>query len=202
MNSAVLAFEDGTVYRGKPFGAKKTVLGEAVFNTSMMAYQELLTDPSNYMNILVMTFVEIGCYGINGEDSESDSIKASGLVVAGDCEVPSNWRSRMSLGEYLEKNGIPGISGVDTRTITRKIRMNGSLKACLSTDDISDEEAVRLAKAWCGIDGSNFLKDISCPKAYHFDDSAENCRVAESLGISTYTPAPGEDWSHIIPVEH
>ena len=80
--------------------------------------------------------------------------------------------------------------------------MNGSLKACLSTDDISDEEAVRLAKAWCGIDGSNFLKDISCPKAYHFDDSAENCRVAESLGISTYTPAPGEDWSHIIPVEH
>ena len=187
MNSAVLAFEDGTVYRGKPFGAKKTVLGEAVFNTSMMAYQELLTDPSNYMNILVMTFVEIGCYGINGEDSESDSIKASGLVVAGDCEVPSNWRSRMILGEYLEKNGIPGISGVDTRTITRKIRMNGSLKACLSTDDISDEEAVRLAKAWCGIDGSNFLKDISCPKAYHFDDSAENIKPFELGGVHIST---------------
>lgn len=187
MNSAVLAFEDGTVYRGKPFGAKKTVLGEAVFNTSMMAYQELLTDPSNYMNILVMTFVEIGCYGINGEDSESDSIKASGLVVAGDCEVPSNWRSCMSLGEYLEKNGIPGISGVDTRTITRKIRMNGSLKACLSTDDISDEEAVRLAKAWCGIDGSNFLKDISCPKAYHFDDSAENIKPFELGGVHINT---------------
>lgn len=187
MNSAVLAFEDGTVYRGKPFGAKKTVLGEAVFNTSMMAYQELLTDPSNYMNILVMTFVEIGCYGINGEDSESDSIKASGLVVAGDCEVPSNWRSRMSLGEYLEKNGIPGISGVDTRTITRKIRMKGSLKACLSTDDISDEEAVRLAKAWCGIDGSNFLKDISCPKAYHFDDSAENIKPFELGGVHINT---------------
>ena len=187
MNSAVLAFEDGTVYRGKPFGAKKTVLGEAVFNTSMMAYQELLTDPSNYMNILGMTFVEIGCYGINGEDSESDSIKASGLVVAGDCEVPSNWRSRMSLGEYLEKNGIPGISGVDTRTITRKIRMNGSLKACLSTDDISDEEAVRLAKAWCGIDGSNFLKDISCPKAYHFDDSAENIKPFELGGVHINT---------------
>lgn len=187
MNSAVLAFEDGTVYRGKPFGAKKTVLGEAVFNTSMMAYQELLTDPSNYMNILVMTFVEIGCYGINGEDSESDSIKASGLVVAGDCEVPSNWRSRMSLGEYLEKNGIPGISGVDTRTITRKIRMNGSLKACLSTDDISDEEAVRLAKAWCGIDGSNFLKDISCPKAYHFNDSAENIKPFELGGVHINT---------------
>ena len=187
MNSAVLAFEDGTVYRGKPFGAKKTVLGEAVFNTSMMAYQELLTDPSNYMNILVMTFVEIGCYGINAEDSESGSIKAAGLVVARDCEIPSNWRSRMSLGEYLEKNGVPGISGVDTRTITRKIRMNGSLKACLSTDDISDEEAVRLAKAWCGIDGSNFLKDISCPKAYHFDDSAENIKPFELGGVHINT---------------
>ena len=93
----------------------------------------------------------------------------------------------MSLGEYLEKNGIPGISGVDTRTITRKIRMNGSLKACLSTDDISDEEAVRLAKAWCGIDGSNFLKDISCPKAYHFDDSAENIEPFELGGVHINT---------------
>ncbi len=187
MNSAVLAFEDGTVYRGKPFGAKKTVLGEAVFNTSMMAYQELLTDPSNYMNILVMTFVEIGCYGINAEDSESGSIKAAGLVVARDCEIPSNWRSRMSLGEYLEKNGVPGISGVDTRTITRKIRMNGSLKACLSTEDISDEEAVRLAKEWSGIEGANFLKDISCKKAYHFDDSAENIKPFELGGVHINT---------------
>lgn len=187
MNSAVLAFEDGTVYRGKPFGAKKTVLGEAVFNTSMMAYQELLTDPSNYMNILVMTFVEIGCYGINCEDSESASIKASGLVVAGDCEIPSNWRSRMSLGKYLEKNGTPGISGVDTRTITRKIRMNGSLKACLSTDGISDEEAVRLAREWRGIDGANFLKDVSCKSAYHFDDSPENIKPFELGGVHINT---------------
>ncbi len=187
MNSAVLAFEDGTVYRGKPFGAKKTVLGEAVFNTSMMGYQELLTDPSNYMNILVMTFVEIGCYGINDEDSESGGIKASGLVVARDCEIPSNWRSRMGIGEYLEKNGVPGISGIDTRTITRKIRLNGSLKACLSTEDISDEEAVNLARRWSGIEGSNFLKDATCESAYHFDDSEKNIKPFELGGVHINT---------------
>ena len=187
MNSAILAFEDGTIFRGKPFGAKKTVLGEAVFNTSMMGYQELLTEPSNYKNILVMTFVEIGCYGINNEDSESPRVMASGLVVAQDCEVPSNWRSRTSLGEYLEKNGVPGISGVDTRTITRKIRLNGSLKACLSTEDISDEEAVKLAKSWSGIEGSNFLKDITCKAAYHFDDSAENIKPFALGGVHINT---------------
>ena len=107
MKSAILAFEDGAVFRGKPFGAKKTVVGEAVFNTSMMGYQELLTDPSNFMNILVMTFTEIGCYGINPEDAESGGIKAAGLVVAQDCEKPSNWRSSMGLGEYLEINSTP-----------------------------------------------------------------------------------------------
>ncbi len=183
MKSAILAFEDGTIFRGKPFGAKKTVLGEVVFNTSMMGYQELLTEPSNYGNILVMTFVEIGCYGINTEDSESSKVMASGLVVAQDCDVPSNWRSKMSLSEYLEKNSVPGISGVDTRTITRKIRMNGSMKACLSTEDISDEEAVRLAKSWSGIEGTNYLKDITCKAAYHFDDSAQNIRPFELGGV-------------------
>lgn len=187
MKSAILAFEDGAVFRGKPFGAKKTVVGEAVFNTSMMGYQELLTDPSNFMNILVMTFTEIGCYGINPEDAESGGIKAAGLVVAQDCEKPSNWRSSMGLGEYLEINSIPGISGVDTRTITRKIRIGGSLKACLSTEDISDEEAVRLAKSWSGIEGSNYLGETSCKSAYRFDDSAENIKPFSLGGVHINT---------------
>ena len=187
MKSAILAFEDGAVFRGKPFGAKKTVVGEAVFNTSMMGYQELLTDPSNFMNILVMTFTEIGCYGINPEDAESGGIKAAGLVVAQECEKPSNWRSRMGLGEYLEINSIPGISGVDTRTITRKIRIGGSLKACLSTEDISDEEAVRLAKSWSGIEGSNYLGETSCKSAYRFDDSAEKIKPFSLGGVHINT---------------
>ncbi len=187
MSSAVLAFEDGSVYRGKAFGAKKTVLGEAVFNTSMMGYQELLTDPSNYMNILVMTFVEIGCYGTNGCDSESGAVMASGIVVAQDCEVPSNWRSTESLGDYLKKSGVPGISGIDTRTITRKIRMQGALRACLSTEDISDGEAVNLAKSWSGIVGSNFFAYTTCKQAYHFDDSIEKIKPFELGGVHINT---------------
>lgn len=187
MNSAVLAFEDGSVFRGKPFGAKKTVLGEAVFNTSMMGYQELLTDPANYMNILVMTFVEIGCYGINNEDSESGGVMASGLVVAEECKVPSNWRSGMSLGNYLEKSDVPGISGVDTRTLTRKIRINGSLKACLSTEGISDEEAVKLARSWSGVEGADFLKNTTCKSKYRFDDSAQNIKPFALGGVHINT---------------
>ncbi len=169
MNNAVLAFEDGSVFRGKAFGAKKTTVGEAIFNTSMMGYQELLTDPSNYMNILTMTFVEIGCYGINDEDSESDGIKAAGLVVAQDCAVPSNWRSTTTLDDFLKKYDVPAIAGVDTRAITKKIVEKGTLKACLSTEDISDEEAVERAKNWNGSKGADYTKDLTCKEAYHFD---------------------------------
>ena len=167
--NAVLAFEDGSVYRGKAFGATKTVLGEASFNTSVMGYEELLTDPSNYKNILIMTFVEIGCYGINEEDVESNSIKASGLVVAQNCEVPSNWRSKMSLNEFLLKHDVPAISGVDTRALTTKLREKGTLKACLSTEDISDEEAVRKAKEWKGLDGVDSVSEVSCNAPYKFE---------------------------------
>ncbi|MBO5254268.1 MAG: glutamine-hydrolyzing carbamoyl-phosphate synthase small subunit [Opitutales bacterium] len=171
MNSAVLAFEDGSVYRGKAFGAKTTTLGEVVFNTSMMGYEEALTEPSNYKNILVMTFVEIGCYGINEEDVESDSVKASGLVVAQECDVPSNWRCKMSLNDFLVKNNIPAIIGIDTRAITKKLRLNGAVKACISTEDISDEEAVKRAKEWNGIDGVDSVKDVTCKKSYSFENS-------------------------------
>ncbi len=169
MKNAVLAFEDGSVYRGKAFGATSTVVGEVVFNTSMMGYQELLTDPSNYMNILTMTFVEIGCYGINDSDNESNGIKAAGLVVAQDCEVPSNWRCTTTLDDFLKKHNTPAISGVDTRAITKKIVEKGSLKACLSTEEISDEEAIEKAKNWNGIAGTDYAKDVTCKKSYHLE---------------------------------
>ena len=170
MNNAVLAFEDGSVFRGKAFGAKKTAVGEVVFNTSMMGYEELLSSPSNYMNILTMTFVEVGCYGINEEDVESDSAKVSGLVVAQDCEVPSNWRCKMSLNDYLVKHGVPAISGIDTRAITRKLRDNGAMKACISTEDISDEDAIARAKQWQGFVGVDYVKDVTCKEAYRAED--------------------------------
>ena len=144
--TAVIALEDGSVFRGFSFGAKMTVVGEGVFNTGMTGYQETLTDPSYFGQIVTMTSPQIGNYGTNLSDEESNGPKVAGFVVRDLSPVTSNWRSTDSLSDYLEKNGIPGIEGVDTRAITKKLRTAGSLKACLSTEGISDEEAVKKAQ--------------------------------------------------------
>ena len=149
----------------------------------MLGYQELLTDPSNYKNILNMTFVEVGCYGINDDDLESDSIKAAGLVVAQECEVPSNWRCTKTLPQFLEENGTPAISGVDTRAITKKLREKGAMKACLSTENISDEEAVKLAKQWEGIEGVDSVKDVACKQSYYIDETKMDIKPFELGGV-------------------
>ena len=135
--TAVIALEDGSVFRGFPFGAQTTVVGEGVFNTGMTGYQETLSDPSYFGQIVTMTSPQIGNYGTNPSDEESDGPKVSGFVIRDLSPVPSNWRSTDSLSDYLEKNGVPGIEGVDTRAITKKMRTAGSLKACLSTEGIS-----------------------------------------------------------------
>ena len=115
---AVLALEDGNVFRGFSFGASTTVEGEAVFNTAMTGYQETLTDPSYFGQIVTMTAPQIGNYGVNDQDEESDGPKVAGFVIRELSPVVSNWRATGSLHEYLLSNGIPGIEGVDTRTIT------------------------------------------------------------------------------------
>jgi len=172
--TAILALEDGSVYKGKAFGAIKTVVGEAVFNTSMTGYQEVLTDPSYFGQIVTMTAVEIGNYGVNKADEESDGVKVKGFVVREVSPITSSWRSEMSLQEYLEKSGVPGISGVDTRAITKKIRSAGAMKACLSTEKISAEEAVKLARDWEGLVGVDYVKEVTCKKPYtlNLDDAA------------------------------
>jgi len=164
----VLAFEDGSVYRGPAFGARKTVVGEAVFNTSMTGYQEILTDPSYFAQIVTMTAPQIGNYGINPFDSESDSPKAAGFVVRELSPVASSWRSRQDLDSYLKAYDIPGLEGVDTRAITKKIRVTGALKSCLSTEDISDAEAVRRARDWAGLLGVDYVKDVTCKAPFVF----------------------------------
>lgn len=169
MGRAVLAFEDGSIYKGRAFGALKTIAGEAVFNTSMTGYQEVLTDPSYFGQIVTMTAVEVGNYGVNKADEESDGVKVFGFVVRELSPVSSNWRSEMSLENYLEKSGVPGISGVDTRAITKKIRKVGAMKACLSTDGISDAEAVERARNWSGIVGADYAKEVTCKATYKFD---------------------------------
>ncbi len=168
--SGILALEDGSVFRGKAFGAAKTVVGEAVFNTSMTGYQEILTDPSYYAQIVTMTASQIGNYGINPEDEESEGPKVKAFVVRDLSPVSSSWRSRMSLPEYLELHGIPGLSGVDTRAITKRLRVDGAMKACLSTEDLSDEEAVKKAQGWAGLVGVDYVQEVTCRTPYAFDE--------------------------------
>ncbi len=185
-NTAILALEDGSVYKGRAFGAKKTVVGEAVFNTSMTGYQEVLTDPSYFGQIVTMTAVEVGNYGVNKEDEESDGIKVKGFVVREVSPIPSSWRSEMSLQDYLEKSGIPGIAGVDTRAITKRIRDAGAMKACLSTEGISAEEAVANARGWKGLVGVDYVKEVTCKSPYKFELSEEALKPFTVKGTKLY----------------
>jgi carbamoyl-phosphate synthase small subunit len=172
---AVLALEDGSVFRGVAFGADATIAGECVFNTSMTGYQEILTDPSYFGQIVTMTAVQIGNYGINAADAESAVPQASGFVVRELSPVVSNWRSQLSLSDYLAQNGIPGISEVDTRALTKKLRVTGAMRCCLSTLPMSDEAAVAQARAWRNMAGTDYVKDVTCREPYLWSaDDAQN----------------------------
>ncbi|MEN8862547.1 MAG: glutamine-hydrolyzing carbamoyl-phosphate synthase small subunit [Lentimonas sp.] len=167
--NGLIAFEDGSVFRGRAFGAVATNVGEACFNTSMTGYQEILTDPSYFSQIVTMTAVQIGNYGICPDDVESDGPKVKGFIVREISPVSSNWRSNTSIQDYLAEAGIPGIEGVDTRAITKKLRVSGALKACISTEDITDEEAVKRAQEFGGLVGVDFVKEVTAKEAYRWD---------------------------------
>lgn len=173
---AILALEDGSVFEGQGFGAMATTCGEAVFNTSMTGYQEILTDPSYKGQIVAMTYPEIGNYGTNTTDVESWRPHIAGFVVRELSAVASNWRSEMTLHEYLAKYEIPAIQGVDTRLLTKKLRVSGVMKSCLSTEGISPKEAVTRAKDWQGIIGVDYVKEVTHPEAFHWDPNSTESR--------------------------
>ena len=164
--SGILVLEDGSVFCGLVFGGEKTVTGEAVFNTSMTGYQEVLSDPSYFGQIVTMTAVQIGNYGVTSEDEESTGPKVAGFVVRELSQVTSNWRAVGSLDDYLRRHNIPGLHEIDTRTLTKKLRVYGAMKACLSTLGISDEEAVRKARDWEGLVGFDYVKEVTCEKPF------------------------------------
>ena len=168
--TAFLALDDGTVFHGVAFGAKKDALGEVVFNTGMSGYQEILTDPSYAGQFVTLTTAEVGNYGINPEDVESRGLFLSGLVIS-DLTEPSNWRSEKSLDEYLRENGIPGIYGVDTRALTLHLREHGNRKAflCVSAS-LREEDAMAKAREWIGLDGQDYAAKVTCEGAYEFND--------------------------------
>src|SRR6186997_2327025 len=142
---AILALEDGRFFEGESFGATGTTVGEICFNTSMTGYQEVLTDPSYRGQIVAMTYPLIGNYGTNALDQESREPHVRGFVIEELSEIPSSWRSEASLEDYLRKWDIPGAQGIDTRALTRHLRELGAMKACLTTEPVSEKEAVARA---------------------------------------------------------
>src|SRR6266513_530071 len=158
---ALLALEDGKYFEGESFGATGTRVGEICFNTAMTGYQEVLTDPSYRGQIVAMTYPLIGNYGVNSIDQESRSPHVRGFVIEELSEAPSNWRSEMSLDEYLKKYDIPGIQGIDTRALTRHLRTRGAMKACLTTQEMSNAEATRKALQGEGVIGMDYVREVS-----------------------------------------
>ena len=170
---AILALEDGTVYHGAGFGAAASACGEVCFNTSMTGYQEILTDPSYKGQIVAMTYPLIGNYGVNSQDVESWRPHVSGFVIRELSPIVSNWRADSSLAAYLEQHGIPGIQGVDTRALTKKLRVRGALNGFISTQRMSDEEAVARAKNWPGLAGVDYVKEVTHPQPFLWDAKDE-----------------------------
>jgi carbamoyl-phosphate synthase small subunit len=170
---AILALEDGSLFHGEGFGARASACGEVCFNTSMTGYQEILTDPSYKGQIVTMTYPLIGNYGVNQFDVESWRPHVAGFVIRELSPVVSNWRADSSLAEYLEQNGIPGIQGIDTRALTKKLRVRGALNGFISTEGLSDAEAIERAKAWPGLVGVDYVKEVTHQKAFVWDEKDE-----------------------------
>ena len=179
---AILALEDGTVFRGASFGAPGEAFGEVVFNTSMSGYQEILTDPSYRGQMVCMTYPLIGNYGVNKEDVESHRPWLEGFIVKECSKIASNWRKQASLGEYLKENNIVGIEGIDTRALTLHIREAGELKAVISTNDLDEKSLVKKARASKGLIGRDLVKDVTSGAAYEWNTSGAHKVVVIDCG--------------------
>jgi carbamoyl-phosphate synthase small subunit len=169
MTAAHLALEDGTVYTGRAFGGPGTAAGEAVFNTSMAGYQEVLTDPSYRGQIVAMTYPLIGNYGTTPEDGESTAVQVSGFVVRELTRVPSNFRSTRDLDSYLKDANVPGLEGIDTRALVRRLRVRGAMTAVLAHGDHAPADLVAKAKAFGGMAGRDYVKDVVPDKPFGWD---------------------------------
>lgn len=175
----ILVLEDGRTFTGSAFGARTTRVGEAVFNTAMTGYQEILTDPSYTEQVVTMTAPHIGNTGINLEDPESGSVAVSGLVVRSLSPIHSSWRSTGDLSTYLEQAGVPGLAGIDTRALVRHLRTRGAMKCAISTDGSTAETLVARIGAWPGMEGRALAVEVSCKEAYvHCAPSRPSIRMA------------------------
>jgi carbamoyl-phosphate synthase small subunit len=166
---AILVLADGEIHRGRAFGAATTVVGEVVFNTSLTGYQEVITDPSYRGQMVCMTTPHVGNTGVNAEDVESDRPQLTAFIVREVSPVVSNWRANETLPDYLARHGIPGISEVDTRRLTRRLRDKGIVHAALCTDGSrTEQELLEMARSWEGLDGRDLVKEVTCQEPYNW----------------------------------
>jgi len=180
---AKIALEDGTVFEGISFGMPGEKTGEIIFNTGMTGYQEVLTDPSYKGQIVTMTYPLIGNYGINEEDFESAKIQVEGFVVKEYSHIDSNWRSQKKLDEFLKEHKIMGIEDIDTRALTKHIRVKGALKACISTEDLNDESLIKKAKDSPGLIGRDLVKEVTCKESYDWNKEGEYKIIVVDCGV-------------------
>ncbi len=176
---ALIGLEDGTVLAGESFTGPGEAIGEIVFNTSMSGYQEVLTDPSYTAQLVTMTYPLIGNYGVNEEDMESASVHPRAFLMREYQAIPSNFRATASLADFLKKFKILGITGIDTRKLTRIIRTSGAMKAVISTTDLDGESLVHRAREWSGLVGRDMVKKVSAPQPYQWYDDGPR----EGLGF-------------------
>jgi carbamoyl-phosphate synthase small subunit len=187
---ALLALEDGTVYKGRSFTGHCESVGEVVFNTSMAGYQEILTDPSYCGQMVTMTYPLIGNYGINEEDMESERIQVRALLVKEYQEFPSNWRAKRTLADYLKTSGIPGLEGIDTRALTKHIREAGAMRAVLSTLDLDPDSLIEKARSSPEMSGQDLVSHL--PGPFLWKDESESC---EGAGWFEWPGAAAGAWS-------
>lgn len=182
---AILLLEDGTVFEGTSFGAKGQKCGEVVFNTSMTGYQEIMTDPSYYEQIITMTYPLIGNYGTNALDVESKKVYAAGFIVKENCEYPSNWRNEQSLSDYLKANNVVGLAGIDTRKLVKHIRTQGAMRGIISSTELKISSLAKTLDEYPGLVDRDIVKDVTSKKSYKWDKP-----VVDVLKPSATKPKP------------
>ncbi|MFT7108728.1 MAG: carbamoyl-phosphate synthase small subunit [Psychrobacter glaciei] len=188
---AILALEDGSIFKGISIGADGKSVGEVVFNTSMTGYQEIITDPSYCRQIVTLTYPHIGNYGTTSEDEECDSIWAAGLVIRDLPLIASNFRSEQALDEYLRQRNVVGIADIDTRRLTRILREKGSLNGCvMAGDDVDEAKALELAKGFTGLKGMDLAKVVSTDKAYPWTEGSWQLGREPGKGHENVTNTP------------
>jgi len=187
---AVLVLEDGRAFHGESYGADGETFGEAVFATGMTGYQETLTDPSYHKQVVVMTAPHIGNTGVNDEDGESSRIWVSGYVVRDPARMPSNWRSRRTLDDELVAQGVVGISGIDTRALTRHLRERGAMRVGISSTGTTDEALLERVRATDRMEGADLAGQVSTPEPYVVPaiGTKRFTVAAIDLGIKSMTP--------------